>query len=172
MKTIKQDNPNFHLPEGFQAPNSLIKVIGRALNRRYADFYLVRRPKEGDDAEEAIEEVLQAFGKPCHILSLRRYVAMGCAMALAARSTFAYHEVDDDRIDLVLNHARCWLEEGGNGTNIPPQPANVVFFDADRVRGNDSIDDAYYLYFHLLNALQKESAYESTVEILYVSLLG
>lgn len=173
MKAIKQDKTSFHLSDWFQTPDSLIEVMRQVFNRRYADFYLDRG---SHDAEEAIREVLLAFGKPSHILSHRRLVAMGYVMALAARSTFAYHKVHDGRIDMVLNHVKCWLKastaEGGNGVNMAPQPANVVFFDADTVRGNDSIDDAYYLYFHLLNALQKESAYESSLEILYVSLLG
>lgn len=45
-------------------------------------------------------------------------------------------------------------------------------FDRETVRENESLNDAYYLYFHLLNSLASDSAYDSTMEILYVSLLG
>ena len=179
MKYLNPFYPKLKIQQLFYLPIPLVHAMHKAFNRRYADFYL----DDGtDDAEEAIGQVLQAFSQPLDHLAHQRLVCMGTIMALATRSTFEYYKINDNRVDMVLNKAIKWLDT--NDLALVPEPvegrqaqepvglAKQIFFDHETVRENESLNDAYYLYFHFLNSLTPDSAYDSTMEILYVSLLG
>lgn len=166
MKYLNPFYPKLKIQQLFYLPIPLVHAMHKAFNRRYADFYL---DNGTDDAEEAIDQVLQAFSQPFGLKAHQRLIYMGTIMALATRSTFEYYKINDNRVDMVLNKAIKWLD-----TNDPVSDglAKQIFFDRETVRENESLNDAYYLYFHLLNSLTSDSAYDSTMEILYVSLLG
>ncbi len=172
MKYLNPFYPKLKIQQLFYLPIPLVHAMHKAFNRRYADFYL---DNGMDDAEEAINQVLQAFSQPFDLKAHQRLACMGTIMALATRSTFEYYKINDNRVDIVLNKAIKWLDtndpalrqaQGADGL------AEQIFFDRETVRENESLNDAYYLYFHLLNSLASDSACDSTTEILYVSLLG
>ena len=136
-----------------------------AMRQKYSDFYL---DNGTEDAEVTIERILTLFGNPEEQRNHKRYVYMGYAIALASFPTAQTYMKNDDRFELILTDVQKWLQDKKTQLIVAEN-----WFDLSReVRGNDSITDTIYLFYYLIKSLSWENAYDSLVEILYVSLLG
>lgn len=156
---FKENNSNFQLPQWFDGPESLQVALREVWETKYDDLYEDDATAETD---EAFGSVLLAFGQPDTIVSHKRYVYMGLAIALAARPTLTYRFPKDKRPDLVLEKVSAWLErEEWSGSEW----AELLF--ADYWTGaHTEANEAYDIFRQLLKMIHINDAYYALINIL------
>jgi hypothetical protein len=156
----------FKLPQNLKLPNNLLDTIREVWNRKYRDLY-----ENGGkcSAEHAFEEVLQTFGSTIDTVIHKRYVYMAMGMALAAQATLKHFFPNDSRPDVVIVKVNNWIE---HGVEIPDDFADTLFPNINEGGMYQAADEAYNIFYALLKTLNKESAYEELINILYDAITG
>ncbi|MEC4887353.1 MAG: hypothetical protein SAL70_39500 [Scytonema sp. PMC 1070.18] len=156
----------FKLPQNSELPDNLILKIREVWDRKYRDLY-----ENGGkcNVEEAFEEVLQTFGMPINTIGHQRYVYMAMAMVLAAQATLKHYFPDDSRPGIVVAKVNNWIE---TGVEVADNFADTLFPNIYEGEMYQAADEAYNIFYGLLKTLNKESAYEEIIDILYDAITG
>ncbi|KYC43420.1 hypothetical protein WA1_11320 [Scytonema hofmannii PCC 7110] len=166
MKTFAGYYTEFKLPQDFELPNNLLIIIREVWDRKYRDLYENGRKC---NVEEAFEEIMQTFGMPINTIEHQRYVYMAMGMALAAQATLKHYFPDDSRPDIVIAKVNNWIK---NGVEVPDDFADTLFPNINEGGMYQAADEAYNIFYGLLKTLNKESAYEAIIDILYDAITG
>ena len=156
----------FRLPQWFNGPEELTKILQEVWNRSYPDLY--DRGGE-DDLESAIEEVLKTLGIPNTDTTHKRYVYIAWTIALAAEATIKHYFPDDQIFPRVEKQVLLWLE---SGVEVPDNFVNTVFSDLEQIGKHQASGEAYNILYATLNSLASENAYIAVLDTLYYALTG
>lgn len=156
----------FRLPQWFNGPEELTKILQEVWNRSYPDLY--DRGGE-DDLESAIEEVLKTLGIFNKELTHKRYVYIAWTIALAAEATIKHYFPDDQIFPRVEKQVLLWLE---SGVEVPDNFVNTVFSDLEQIGKHQASGEAYNILYATLNSLASENAYTAVLDTLYYALTG
>ena len=156
----------FRLPEWFNGPEELTKILQEVWNRSYPDLH-DRGGK--DDLEEAIGELLKTLGTLNNEMTHKRYVYIAWTMALAAEATIKHYFPDNQIFSLVEKQVLLWLEKG---VEVPDNFANTVFSDLEKIGKYQAAGEAYNILYATLNSLEVENADEAVLDILDDVLTG
>lgn len=156
----------FRLPQWFNGPEELTKILQEVWNRSYPDLY--DRGGE-DDLESAIEEVLKLLGRLNQDTTHKSYVYIAWTIALAVEATIKHYFPDDQIFPKVEKQVLLWLE---NGVEVPDNFVNTVFSDLEQIGKHQASGEAYNILYATLNSLAAENAYTAVLDILYYALTG
>jgi hypothetical protein len=134
--------------------------------RKYRDLY-----ETGGkcNVEAAFVEVMTAFGMPNDAISHQRYVYMAYGIALAAKPTIKHYFPEENKADIVQGIVSCWLKDGGE---IPETWADTLFPHINEIGKYQATDEAYNIFYGLLQTLNTKTAYNAILNILYDAITG
>jgi hypothetical protein len=157
---------DFKLPSNFDIPDKLQETLQTVWDRKYDDLY----ERDGNsDVEEAFVEVMTAFGMPNDAISHQRYVYMAYGIALAAKPTIKHYFPEEHKADIVQAIISCWLKDGGE---IPETWADTLFPNINKIGKYQATDEAYNIFYGLLQTLNTKTAYNAILNILYDAITG
>lgn len=157
---------NFQLPSNSDIPGQLQETLHRVWERKYRDLY-----ETGGkcNVEEAFVEVMTAFGMPNDVISHQRYVYMAYGIALAAKPTIKHYFPEEHKADIVEAIISCWLKDG---CEIPETWADTLFPNINKIGKYQATDEAYNIFYGLLQTLNTKTAYNAILDILYDAITG
>jgi hypothetical protein len=157
---------DFKLPSNSDIPEQLQETLHRVWERKYRDLY-----ETGGkcDVEEAFVEVMTAFGMPNDVISHQRYVYMADGIALAAKPTIKDYFPEENKTDIIQGIVSCWLINGGE---IPETWADTLFPNINKIGKYQATDEAYNIFYGLLQTLNTKIAYDAILDILYNAITG
>jgi hypothetical protein len=165
MKIFNNYFSEFILPEWFNAPESLKKILRRAWNRKYSDLY----DQEGNSkVYDAFKEVLETIGVPEDTTGHKRYVYIGWSIATAAYFRLAALFPEDERPKIALETACSWLRKD---VEVRSNFADTLFPDY-RQEKLYTRDDAYEIIYRFVETLDKNKAYQSLLWLLDDAFTG
>jgi hypothetical protein len=157
---------DFKLPKNLEISKQLQQTLHSVWHRKYRDLY-ERGGKY--NVEEAFVEVMAAFGMPDDAISHQRYVYMAYGIALAAKPTVKHYFPEEHKTDIVQGIVSCWLKDGGE---IPGTWADTLFPNIDKIGKYQATDEAYNIFYGLLQTLNTKTAYNAILDILYNAITG
>ncbi|MEG3892872.1 MULTISPECIES: hypothetical protein [unclassified Microcoleus] len=157
---------NFQLPSNSDIPEQLQETLHRVWERKYRDLYETGGKY---NVEEAFVEVMTAFGMPNDAISHQRYVYMAYGIALAAKPTIKHYFPEEDKADRVQKIVSCWLKDG---CEIPETCADTLFPNINKIGKYQATDEAYNIFYGLLQTLNTKTAYNAILDILYDAITG
>jgi len=157
---------NFQLPSNSDIPEQLQETLHRVWERKYRDLYETGGKY---NVEEAFVEVMTAFGMPNDAISHQRYVYMAYGIALAAKPTIKHYFPEENKTDIVQGIVSCWLKDGGE---IPETWADTLFPNINKIGKYQATDEAYNIFYGLLQTLNTKTAYNAILNILYDAITG
>jgi hypothetical protein len=157
---------DFKLPSNSDIPEQLQEALHRVWERKYRDLY-----ETGGkcNVEEAFVEVMTAFGMPNDAISHQRYVYMAYGIALAAKPTIKDYFPEENKTDIIQGIVSCWLINGGE---IPETWADTLFPNINKIGKYQATDEAYNIFYGLLQTLNTKIAYDAILDILYNAITG
>ena len=157
---------DFKLPSNSDIPDQLQQTLRTVWDRKYDDLY----ERGGKcNVEEAFVEVMTAFGMPNDPISHQRYVYMAYGIALAAKPTIKHYFPEEHKADIVQAIVSCWLKDGGE---IPETWADTLFPNINKIGKYQATDEAYNIFYGLLQTLNTKTAYNAILDILYDAITG
>ena len=155
----KKSPRQFSLPQWFEGPEALKVMLQELWETKYEELY---EDDATDEIYEPFRRVLAIISESDRIVSHKRYVYMGLAMALAARPTLRRAYPQDKRPDLVLQKVSAWLSSGQwEGSEW----AELLF--ADYWTGaHTEANEAYDIFRQLLKMINVDDAYRALFNIL------
>ena len=157
---------DFKLPSNSDIPEQLQQTLRTVWDRKYDDLY---ERGGNSDVEEAFAEVMTAFGMPNDAISHQRYVYMAYGIALAAKPTIKHYFPEEHKADIVEGIISCWLKDGGE---IPETWADTLFPHIDKIGKYQASNEAYNIFYGLLQTLNTKTAYNAILDILYDAITG
>ena len=157
---------DFKLPSNSTIPEQLQQTLQTVWDRKYDDLY----ERGGKcSVEEAFVEVMTAFGMPNDPISHQRYVYMAYGIALAAKPTIKHYFPEEHKADIVEAIVSCWLKDG---CEIPESWADTLFPNINKIGKYQASNEAYNIFYGLLQTLNTKTAYNAILDILYDAITG
>ncbi|MEG3907982.1 hypothetical protein QT979_08975 [Microcoleus sp. w2-18bC1] len=157
---------DFKLPNNSDIPEQLQQTLHTVWDRKYRDLY---ERGGNSDVEEAFVEVMTSFGMPNNQISHQRYVYMAYGIALAAKPTIKHYFPEEDKADRVQKIVFSWLKDG---CEIPETCADTLFPNINKIGKYQATDEAYNIFYGLLQTLNTKTAYNAILDILYDAITG
>ena len=157
---------DFKLPSNSDIPDRLQQTLHTVWDRKYDDLY---ERGGNSDVEEAFVEVMTAFGMPDDAISHQRYVYMAYGIALAAKPTIKHYFPEENKTDIIQGIVFCWLKDS---CEIPETWADTLFPNINKIGKYQATDEAYNIFYGLLQTLNTKTAYNAILNILYDAITG
>lgn len=157
---------DFKLPSNSTIPEQLQQTLQTVWDRKYDDLY---ETGGNCNVEEAFVEVMTAFGMLNDAISHQRYVYMAYGIALAAKPTIKHYFPEEHKADIVEAIVSCCLKDG---CEIPETWADTWFPNINKIGKYQATDEAYNIFYGLLQTLNTKTAYNAILDILYEAITG
>jgi hypothetical protein len=156
----------FELPPDIALPVSVKAVLQKLWGKKYKDLY----EKEGEDLEDAFEELFNIMSPKGDSLGHLRCVYLTWTLALAARPMVLAYLPNDERPDVVLNLIEQWIT---NPESVIVKDYQDLFKELGHVEYPQALDEALLVYRDLLKMIIPSVEYRSVVlEILDTCFRG
>ena len=164
-------------------PESLKVLLKKIKQQHYEELY--EPEADGNSSlQDALQEVLEAFGESDNKLCHRRYVWMGLIWALVVEPTVEYYQPNSDLTRNIINllvidvsqESILLNRNKGETASIEIAKNNVVLTQQNlatqEVKNFQAVNEALDVFYNAIRLLESEQSVEALLEILDDCLEG